>query len=107
MTEPERTRLDHVVLPRHRPGLAILERHRPAPADNVLDAELSAFAAAGDTVLDPWAGTGSVARRAVAHGMRSVAADPSPFSQLAAIALLSAPDPAVLDAAFAQLAGSR
>jgi len=107
MTEAERTGLDHVVLPRRRPGLAILERHRPPPADNLIDAELSAFAAGGDTILDPWAGTGSVARRAVAHGMRSVSADPSPFSQLAAVALLGAPDPAVLDAAFAQLASTR
>src|SRR6187551_70639 len=107
MTDAERTGLDHVVLPRRRPGLAILERHRPSPADNILDAELAAFAASGDTVLDPWAGTGSVARRAVGHGMRAVAADASPFSQLAAIALLNAPDPSVLDAAFAQLAGSR
>ena len=107
MTEAERTGLDHVVLPRRRPGLALLERHRPSPADNVLDAELSAFAASGDTVLDPWAGTGSVARRAVGHGMRAVAADASPLSQLAAIAFLDAPDPSVLDAAFAQLAGSR
>ena len=39
--------------------------------------------------------------------MRAVAADPSPFAQMAAIALLTAPGPAVLDAAFAQLAGSR
>jgi hypothetical protein len=107
MTEAERTGFDHVVLPRRRPGLAILERHRPPPADNLIDAELSAFAASGDTVLDPWAGTGSVARRAVARGMRAVSADPSPFSQLAAIALLGAPDPAILDAAFAQLASAR
>src|ERR687890_486273 len=62
MTEPERRGLEHVVLPRRRPGLALLERHRPPPADNLLDAELAAFAAAGDTILDPWAGTGSVAR---------------------------------------------
>ena len=54
MSEAERTGLDHVVLPRRRPGLALLERHRPSPADNVLDAELAAFAAAGDTVLDAW-----------------------------------------------------
>src|SRR5918992_493533 len=107
MTEAVRTGLDHVVLPRRRPGLALLERHRPSPADNVLDAELAAFAAPGDTVLDPWAGSGSVPRRAVGHGMRAVAADASPFSQLAAIAFLNAPDPTVLDAAFAQLAGSR
>jgi hypothetical protein len=107
MSEAERTGLDHVVLPRRRPGLALLERHRPSPADNLLDAELAAFAAPGDTVLDPWAGTGSVARRAVGHGMRAVAADASPFSQLAAIAFLNAPDPSVLDAAFAQLSSSR
>ena len=107
MSEAERTGLDHVVLPRRRPGLALLERYRPPPADNVLDAELTAFASAGDTVLDPWAGTGWTARRSIAHGMRSVAADPSPFNQLAGIAFLSAPDPAVLDAAFTQLAGSR
>ena len=107
MSEAKRTGLDHVVLPRRRPGLALLERHRPSPADNVLDAELAAFAAPGDTILDPWAGTGSVARRAVGHGMRAVAADASPFSQLAATAFLNSPDPSVLDAAFAQLAGSR
>ncbi len=40
------------------PTLALLERFLPAPPDNVLDAELAAFAAPGDTVLDPWAGTG-------------------------------------------------
>src|SRR6186713_871487 len=81
MTEAERTGLDHVVLPRRRPGLAILERHRPPPADNVIDAELVAFATSGDTILDPWAGTGSAARRAVAQEMRAVAADPSPLRQ--------------------------
>ncbi len=107
MSETQRTGLDHVVLPRRRPGLALLEKYRPPPADNILDAELTAFAAAGDTVLDPWAGTGWTARRAVSHGMRAVAADPSPLNQLAAIAFLGAPDPAALDAAFTQLAGSR
>jgi hypothetical protein len=107
MTDAEGTRLEHVVLPRRRPGLALLERYFPAPADNLLDAELSAFAGPGDTVLDPWAGTGWTARRAVAHGMRGVAADASPFAQLAAIAFLTAPEPAVLDAAFAQLAASK
>ncbi len=107
MTEAERTGLDHVILPRRLPGLALLDRYHPAPADNQLDAALAAFASPGDTVLDPWAGTGWTARRAVAAGMRAVAADPSPLAQLAAIGLLTAPDPAVLDAAFTQLAGSR
>lgn len=107
MSDAEGSGLDHVVLPRRLPGLALLERLLPPPPDNLLDAELAAFAAAGDTVLDPWAGTGWTARRAVAHGMRSVAADPSPFAQLAAIAFLAAPEGAVLDAAFAQLASSR
>ncbi len=107
MSEAKRTGLDHVILPRRRPGLALLEKYRPPPADNILDAELMAFAAAGDTVLDPWGGTGWTARRAVSHGMRAVAADPSPLNQLAAIAFLGAPDPAALDAAFTQLAGSR
>jgi hypothetical protein len=107
MTEAERKRLDHVVLPRRLPGLALLERYFPSPADNVLDAELSSFAASGDTVLDPWAGTGWTARRAVAHGMRVVAAEASPFAQMAAQAFLLAPEVAAVDAAFAQLAGSR
>ena len=107
MSEAERTGLDHVVLPRRLPGLALLERILPPPADNLLDAELSAFAAPGDTVLDPWAGSGWTARRAIAHGMRAVSADPSPFAQLAAIAFLTAPEASVLDAAFAQLAGSK
>ncbi len=107
MTEALRTGLDHVVLPRRLPGLALLERYFPSAADNMLDAELAAFAAAGDTILDPWAGTGSTARRAIAHGMRAIVADPSPLAQLAGLALLTAPPPAALDAAFAQLAGSR
>src|SRR5918994_2173527 len=107
MSEAERTGLDHVVLPRRLPGLALLERILPPPPDNLLDAELSAFAASGDTVLDPWAGSGWTARRAIAHGMRAVSADPSPFAQLAAIAFLTAPEASVLDAAFAQLAGSK
>jgi hypothetical protein len=107
MSEAERTGYDHVILPRRLPGLALLERYHTPPADNQLDAALAAFATPGDTVLDPWAGTGWTARRAVAAGMRAVAADPSPFAQLASIALLTAPGPAVLDAAFAQLAGSR
>ena len=107
MIEAKRTGLDHVVLPRRLPGLALLERYFPSTADNVLDAELAAFASPGDTVLDPWAGTGSTARRAIAHGMRAVVADPSPLAQLVGLALLTAPAPAVLDAAFAQLAGSR
>ena len=107
MNEGDRKRLDHVVLPRRLPGLALLERYFPSPADNQLDAELAAFAHAGDIVLDPWAGTGWTARRAIAQGMRVVAADPSPFAQLAAQAFLLAPDPAALDAAFNQLASSR
>jgi len=36
-----------------------------------------------------------------------VAADPSPFAQLAGQAFLLAPEPAALDAAFALLAASR
>ncbi|HET6381245.1 MAG TPA: hypothetical protein VFH63_09510 [candidate division Zixibacteria bacterium] len=107
MGEAGRRRLDHVVLPRRLPGLALLERYFPSPADNQLDAELGAFARPGDTVLDPWAGTGWTARRAIAHGMRAVAADPSPFAQLAAQAFLLAPEPAAIDSAFTQLAQSR
>ncbi|HEX2767421.1 MAG TPA: hypothetical protein VHR55_12395 [Candidatus Limnocylindria bacterium] len=107
MSDAERARLQHVVLPRPSAGASFIDRYLPAPADNLLDAELGAFAAAGDTVLDPWAGTGWTARRAIAHGMRAVAADASPFAQLAAVAYLAAPDTAVLDAAFAQLAASR
>jgi hypothetical protein len=107
MTEPERRALDYVVLPRRLPGLSLLERYFPSPADNLLDAELSAMASPGDTVLDPWAGTGWTARRAIAHGMLAIAAEPSPFALLAAHAFLRAPDGAVLDAAFAQLAASR
>jgi hypothetical protein len=100
-------RLDHVVLPRRLPGLALLERYFPSPADNQLDAELTAFARPGDTVLDPWAGTGWTARRAIAHGMRAVVADPSPFGQLAGQAFLLAPEPGAIDAAFAALSASR
>ena len=85
MSEAERTGLDHVILPRRLPTLALLERFLPSPPDNLLDAELAAFAAPGDTVLDPWAGTGWTARRSVARGMRAVAADPSPFAQLSAM----------------------
>ena len=107
MTGDDRRRLDHVVLPRRLPGLALLERYFPSPADNLLDAELAAFAAAGDTVLDPWAGTGWTARRAVAHGMRAIAADASPFAQMAGRAFLQAPDPSAIDAALGQLAASR
>jgi hypothetical protein len=107
MSDAERTGLDHVILPRRLPTLALLERFLPSPPDNLLDAELAAFAAPGDTVLDPWAGTGWTARRSVARSMRAVAADASPFAQLSAIALLTSPEPAVLDAAFAQLASSK
>jgi hypothetical protein len=107
MGEAGRKRLDHVVLPRRLPGLALLERYLPSPADNQLDAELSAFARAGDTILDPWAGTGWTARRAIAHGMRAVVSDPSPFAQLAGQAFLLAPDAGAIDAAFAQLSASR
>ena len=88
MPEADRKRLDYVILPRRLPGLALLERYLPPPADNLLDAELAAFATTGDTVLDPWAGTGWTARRAVVRGMRAVAADPGPFAQLAALAFL-------------------
>ena len=107
MSEAERAGLDHVVLPRRLPGLPLLDRYFPPPADNQLDAALAALASRGDTVLDPWAGTGWTARRTIAAGMRAVAADPSPFAQLAAIALMTGPGAASLDAAFAQLAGSR
>jgi hypothetical protein len=107
MSHAERTGLDHVVLPRRLPGLALLERFYRPPADNQIDAALAAFASPGDTVLDPWAGTGWTARRSILAGMRAVAADASPFAELAAQALMTAPSPAVLDAAFAQLAGSR
>ena len=88
MTEADRTGLHHVVLPRRLPGLPLLDRYHPPPADNQLDAALAAFAGPGDTVLDPWAGIGWTARRAIAAGMRAVAADPSPLAQLAAIGIL-------------------
>ena len=107
MGEAQRKRLDHVVLPRRLPGLALLERYFPSPADNQLDAELASFARAGDTILDPWAGTGWTARRAIAAGMRAVASDPSPFAQLAAQAFLLTPDAAPIEAAFGQLSASR
>ncbi|HEX5396767.1 MAG TPA: hypothetical protein VFX74_06695, partial [Candidatus Limnocylindria bacterium] len=107
MPEADRKRHDTVVLPRRAHGLALLERYFPSPADNLLDAELSAFARSGDTVLDPWAGTGWTARRAIAQSMRAVAADPSPFAQLAGQAFLLAPDEPVIVAALAQLARSR
>ncbi len=107
MSEAERTGLDHVILPRRLPGLSIFDRSPVPPADNQLDAVLAAFAQPGDTVLDPWAGSGWTARRAVAASMRVVAADASPLAQLGAIAQLTAPDTAALDAAFAQLASSR
>jgi hypothetical protein len=107
MGEAQRKRLDHVVLPRRLPGLALLERYFPSPADNQLDAELASFARAGDTVLDPWAGTGWTARRAIAAGMRAVVSDPSPFAQLAGQAFLLTPDAAAIEAAFGQLAASR
>jgi hypothetical protein len=107
MGDSGQRRLDHVVLPRRLPGLALLERYFPSPADNQLDAELTAFARPGDTVLDPWAGTGWTARRAIANGMRAVAADPSPFGQLAAQAFLLAPEPGAIDVAYAALAASR
>src|SRR5918994_5148942 len=107
MSEADRTGLEHVILPRRLPGLALLERILPSPPDNLLDAELAAFSSPGDTVLDPWAGTGWTARRAIAQGMRAVAADPSPFAQLAAQAFLLAPEPAAIDAAFSQLSASR
>jgi hypothetical protein len=107
MGEAQRKRLDHVVLPRRLPGLALLERYFPSPADNQLDAELASFARAGDTILDPWAGTGWTARRAVAGGMRAVASDPSPFAQMAGQAFLLAPDSGAIEAAFGQLSASR
>jgi hypothetical protein len=106
MNDAERARLQHVVLPRRSPHVSFIDRYVGVPADNLLDAELTAFADPGDTVLDPWAGTGWTARRAIAHGMRAVAADASPFSQIAALAFLAPPDAAVLDAAFGQLAAS-
>ena len=107
MSEAEGRGFDHVILPRRLPGLALLDRYHPSPADNELDAALAAFSSPGDTVLDPWAGTGWTARRSIAAGMRAVAADPSPFAQMAAMALMTSPGPAALDAAFAQLAGSK
>jgi hypothetical protein len=107
MGEAQRKRLDHVVLPRRLPGLALLERYYPSPADNQLDAELASYARPGDTVLDAWAGTGWTARRAVAAGMRAVASDPSPFAQLAANAFLLTSDAGAIEAAFAQLSASR
>jgi hypothetical protein len=107
MGEAQRKRLDHVVLPRRLPGLALLERYFPSPADNQLDAELASYARSGDTILDPWAGTGWTARRAIAAGMRAVASDPSPFAQLAAQAFLLTPDAGAIEAAFSQLASSR
>jgi hypothetical protein len=107
MSEADRKRHDHVVLPRRLAGLALLERRYASPADNLLDLELAALGRPGDTVLDPWAGTGWTARRGVAAGLRVVAAEPSPFGQLAAQALLFAPDARAIQAAFSQLSASR
>ena len=53
MNDAERARLQHVVLPRRSPHVSFIDRYVPVPADNLLDAELTAFAGPGDTVLDP------------------------------------------------------
>ena len=107
MGEAQRKRLDHVVLPRRLPGLALLERYYPSPADNQLDAELASYARAGDTILDPWAGTGWTARRAIAAGMRAVASDPVPSRSWPRNAFLLTSDAGAIEAGFAQLAASR
>ena len=82
MGEAQRKRLDHVVLPRRLPGLALLERYFPSPADNQLDAELNSYARAGDTILDPWAGTGWTARIPAATARRAVQPVPAHGSRI-------------------------
>ena len=104
MSEAERTGLDHVVLPRRLPGLALLERYLPAAGRQPARRRARRVRGAGDTVLDPWAGTGWTARRAIAarHAGRVRRSEPvrparRPWPSC------RRPDPAVLDAAFAQL----
>ena len=108
MTEAERTGLDHVVLPRRRPGLAILERHRPPrPTTSSTPSWPHSRRAA---TRPRSVGRNRLGRRDAPsrHGMRAVAADSSPFSQLAAIALLDAPGSRRCSTPRSpQLAGSR
>ena len=76
MSEAERTGFDHVILPRRLPGLALLDRYHPPPADNQLDAALASFATPGDTVSTVGR-HGWTARRAVAPACGR-GGDPSP-----------------------------
>ena len=108
MTADDRRRLSHVVLPRRLPGLALLERYFPSPADNLLDAELTAFAArwrhgprsVGGDRLD---GAARARARHARHRRRSEPFRPARRRS----AFLQAPDPSAIDAAFGQLAAAR
>jgi len=98
--------LSSLIRPRRGPVLAALERLAPAPADELLAAEIESRTQSGDIVLELHGRGGWVARTAVDRLRRVFSLETTALSALVAEIVLRPPDLRHLDAAVTNLANS-
>ncbi|HWH23401.1 MAG TPA: hypothetical protein VNW68_00755 [Candidatus Limnocylindria bacterium] len=96
--------LSSLIRPTAGPRLPIFDRLAPPPPDNVVAAELTARAAAGDVVIDLHGRGGWIARTAIGALRRVYACESTALTRLLAEIVLRPPDLRHLDAAIATLA---
>ncbi|MFN8619493.1 MAG: hypothetical protein U0869_01940 [Chloroflexota bacterium] len=98
--------LSSLIRPRRGPSLAALERLAPAPADELLAAEIESRTLTGDIVLELHGRGGWVARKAVDRLRRVYSLESCALTALMAELVLRPPDLRHLDAAFTALANA-
>jgi len=98
--------LSTLIRPRRGPVLAALERLAPAPADDLLAAEIERRTQSGDIVLELHGRGGWVARAAVDRLRRVYSLETTALTALVAEVVLRPPDLRHLDAAITNLANA-
>ena len=98
--------LSTLIRPRRGPVLAALERLAPAPADDLLAAEIESRTQSGDIVLELHGRGGWVARAAVDRLRRVFSLETTALTALVAEVVLRPPDLRHLDAAVTNLANA-
>lgn len=94
-----------LIRPHPGPQLPAFERLARSPAENVIEAELTARTAPGDVVVDVHGRGGWVARAAIGALRRAYACESTALTRLVAEVVLRPPDLRHFDAGIAALAG--
>ncbi len=98
--------LSSLIRPRRGPMLAALERLAPAPAEDLIAAEIEAGSRAGDVILELHGRGGWVARSAIDRLRRVYSLEATALTALVAEVVLRPPDLRHLDAAITNLANA-